>query len=112
VILRLAEFEALLREVPDDPLGCVETVRYLMAATTGLRQRFCPRCAGATWSGWQAAYACRRTFVRDEFGTRKSRRSSRSVPLATRASVELDLRTAKPAAGGDENLGLWPSRPW
>lgn len=33
----------------------------------------------------------RRTFVRGEFGTPKSKRSSRSVPLATRVARELEL---------------------
>jgi integrase len=41
---------------------------------------------------WQARRVrVRRNFVRGEFGTPKSKRSSRSVPLADRVAGELDL---------------------
>jgi integrase len=36
--LETEEVEALLRAVPEDPLGRVERVMYLTAAMTGMRQ--------------------------------------------------------------------------
>jgi integrase len=99
-----AELEALLREVPDDPLGRVERVLYLTAAMTGLRQG---ELLALRWRDvdWMASrLRVRRNFVRGEFGTPKSRRSSRSVPLVDRVSVELDLLHRETHYGGDDDL--------
>ena len=46
----------------------------------------------------------RRNFVRGEFGTPKSKRSSRSVPLADRLAGELDLLHQQTQWRGDEAL--------
>jgi integrase len=46
----------------------------------------------------------RRNFVRGEFGAPKSRRSSRSVPLADRVSAELDQLHRGTHYGTDEDL--------
>src|SRR3954451_12993551 len=99
-----AELEALLLEVPDDPLGRVERVLYLTAAVTGLRQgeRLALRWRGGDWMA--SRLRVRRNFVRGESGTPKSRRSSRLVPLAARVSVELDLLHRETHYGGDEDL--------
>ena len=78
------EVEALLRAVPDDPLGRVERVMYLTAALTGMPQG---ELFGLRWRDvdWTARrIRVRRNYVRGEFGTPKSKRSSRSVPLASR----------------------------
>jgi integrase len=99
-----AELEALLGEVPDDELGRVERVLYLTAAMTGLRQG---ELLALRWHDvdWMASrLRVRRNFVRGEFGTPKSRRSSRSVPLADRVSVELDLLHRETHYGGDDDL--------
>ncbi len=85
------EVEALLRAVPDDPLGRVERVMYLTAAMTGMRQG---ELLGLRWRDvdWTARrIRVRRNYVRGEFGTPKSKRSARSVPLATRVATELEL---------------------
>ncbi len=85
------EVEALLRAVPDDPLGRVERVMYLTAAMTGMRQG---ELFGLRWRDvdWTARrIRVRRNFVRGGFGTPKSKRSSRSVPLASRVATELEL---------------------
>jgi integrase len=84
------EVEALLRGVPDDDLGQVERRMYLTAAMTGMRQG---KLLALRWRDidWPAKRVrIRRSFVRGEFGTPKSKRSSRSVPLADRLAGELD----------------------
>ena len=84
------EVEALLRGVPDDDLGRVERRMYLAAAMTGMRQG---ELLALRWRDidWPARRVrIRRSFVRGEFGTPKSKRSSRSVPLADRLAGELD----------------------
>jgi integrase len=84
------EFEALLRAVPDDDLGSVERRMYLAAAMTGMRQGelLALRWRDIDWPAQRVRI--RRSFVRGEFGTPKSKRSSRSVPLADRLAGELD----------------------
>ena len=84
------EVEALLRGAPDDDLGRVERRMYLAAAMTGMRQG---ELLALRWQDidWPAQRVrIRRSFVRGEFGTPKSKRSSRSVPLADRLAGELD----------------------
>jgi integrase len=85
------EVEALLRAVPDDPLGRVERVMYLTAAMTGMRQGelFALRWRDVDWSARRIRV--RRNYERGEFGTPKSKRSARSVPLASRVATELEL---------------------
>lgn len=85
------EVEALLRAVPDDPLGRAERVIYLTAAITGMRQGelFALRWRDVDWTARRIRV--RRNYVRGEFGTPKSKRSSRSVPLASRVASELEL---------------------
>jgi integrase len=85
------EVEALLRAVPDDPLGRVERVMYLTAAMTGMRQGelFALRWRDVDWTARRIRV--RRNNVRGEFGTPKSKRSARSVPLASRVATELEL---------------------
>jgi integrase len=71
---------------------------------TGLRQG---ELLALRWRDvdWMASrLRVRRNFVRGEFGTPKSRRSSRSVPLADRVSVELDLLHRETHYGGDDDL--------
>jgi integrase len=99
-----AELEALLREVPRDHLGPVERVLYITAAMTGLRQG---ELLGLRWRDvdWLAGrLRVRQSFVRGEFGTPKSQRSSRSVPLADRVSAALDDHHRRSLYGRDEDL--------
>jgi integrase len=84
------DVEALVRSVPDDYLGRIERPLYLTATMTGMRQG---ELLALRWRDvdWQAQRVrIRRNFVRGEFGTPKSKRSSRSVPLADRLAGELD----------------------
>ena len=98
------EVEALLRAVPDDRLGRVERVMYLTAAMTGMRQGelFALRWRDVDWSAQRIRV--RQNFVRGEFGTPKSKRSSRSVPLASRVAGELDLLFKDSARRSDDDL--------
>jgi integrase len=99
-----AELEALLRAVPDDPLGGVDRVLYLVAAMTGLRQG---ELLALRWRDvdWVAARVrVRRSFVRGEFGAPKSRRATRSVPLAERVAQELERHYQRSAFRADNDL--------
>lgn len=99
-----SELDALLRVLPDSPIGRTDHVLYLTAAMTGLRQG---ELLALRWRDvdWQAGrLRVRRSFVRGEFGTPKSRRSSRSVPLADRVGAELDTHQALSTYQGDDDL--------
>ena len=99
-----AELEALLRAVPDDARGTTERTLYLTAAMTGLRQG---ELLGLRWQDidWAAGRVrVRQSYVRGEFGTPKSRRSSRSVPLADRVAGELERHFQRSAYDGDREL--------
>ena len=100
----LEEIEALLRAVPDDDLGRAERPMYLAAAMTGMRQG---ELLGLRWRDvdWSARRVrVRRAYVRGEFGPPKSRRSSRSVPLADRLAGELDLLHQETLWRADDDL--------
>jgi integrase len=99
--LETEEIEALLRAVPEDPLG---RVMYLTAAMTGMRQGdlFALRWRDVDWTAQRIRV--RRNFVRGEFGTPKSKRSSRSVPLASRVATELELLSQESRWKHDDDL--------
>jgi integrase len=99
-----AELTALLNVVPGDRRGQTERVLYLTAAMTGLRQG---ELLGLRWQDidWSASRVrVRRSYVRGEYGTPKSRRSSRSVPLADVVAGELDQLFKRSAYQRDEDL--------
>jgi integrase len=85
-----AELDALLVAVPTDDVGRVERVLYLAAAMSGMRQGelLALRWGDVDWAARRIRV--RRNLVRGEFGTPKSKRSSRSVPLADVLGGELD----------------------
>jgi integrase len=79
-------------------------VVVLTAAVTGLRQS---ELLGLRWRDvdWSARRVrVRRAYVRGEFGPPKSKRSSRSVPLADRLAGELDLLHQETLWRGDDDL--------
>jgi integrase len=102
--LETAEVEALLRAVPDDPLGRVERVMYLTAAMTGMRQGELFALRWRDVDRTARRIRVRRNFVRGEFGTPKSKRSARSVPLASRVAGELELLFQDSAYKRDDDL--------
>ncbi len=84
-----AELEALVRAVPEDALGPTERVLYLTAVMTGLRRELLAlRWQDVDWTA--GLIRVRRSFTRGEFGTAKSRRSSRAVLMADRVGAELE----------------------
>lgn len=98
------EVEALLTAVPDDDLGQVEGVMYLAAVMTGMRQGelLALRWLDVDWLAHRVRV--RRNFVRGEYGTPKSKRSSRAVPLADRLGRELDALHRATAWQADDDL--------
>lgn len=99
-----AELEALLQAVPPGTRQSTERAIYLTAAMTGLRQG---ELLGLRWRDidWTAGrIRVRQSYVRNEFGTPKSRRSSRSVPLADRVAGELERHFQASSYQGDDDL--------
>jgi integrase len=102
--LEVEEVEALLRAALPTRLGRVDAVMYLTAAMTGLRQG---ELLALRWRDvdWETArIRVRRNYVRGEFGTPKSRRSTRAVPLANRVAAELDRLYQDTPYSGDDDL--------
>jgi integrase len=98
------EVEALLAAVPDGSYGRVQRVMYLAALMTGMRQGelLALRWRDVDWSAQRIRVS--RNYVNGTFGTPKSRRGSRSVPLADRLGGELDLLHRASAYQGDDDL--------
>jgi integrase len=102
--LAMAEVEALLRLVPDDDLGRMERVMYLAAATSGMRQGelIALRWRDVDWAARRMRVS--RNYVRGEYGTPKSKRSSRAVPMIDRLARELDRLAQATVWDGDDDL--------
>ena len=103
--LNSEELEALLRAVPSEgTLGPTDHALYTLAAMTGLRQG---ELVALRWRDidWTAGVVrVRRNYTRGEWGTPKSRRSSRAVPMADRAAAELERHFQRSAYQADDNL--------
>ena len=99
------EVEALLGAVPDDhPLGPTDRALYLTATMTGLRQGelLALRWRDVDWTARRVRV--RQNYVRGHWGTPKSRRGSRSVPMIDRVASELMRRFQRSAYQGDDDL--------
>jgi integrase len=104
------ELDALLRAAPTRvtaesvALWLVDRVMYLTAAMTGLRQGelLALRWIDIDWTAKRVRV--RRNFVRGEYGTPKSKRSTRSVPLADRVAGELHRLYVATAYQADDDL--------
>lgn len=104
--LGVDEVEAVIRAVPEDTLGPTERTLYLTAAMTGLRQG---ELVALRWRDvdWPARLVrVRRSYTRGEFGTPKSRRSSRAVPMADRVAAELERHFQRSGYTADDDLVL------
>ena len=98
------ELEAALRAVGDDDFGRVHRAIILAAAMSGLRMG---ELRALRWIDvdWQAQrIRVRRSYVQGHLGTPKSRRGSRSVPLADRLGGELDQHYRQTAYQADADL--------
>lgn len=102
--LGLEEVEALLRAVPDDHFFSTDQTLYLVAAMTGLRQGelVALRWADVDWGAGRIRV--RRNYTREAFGTPKSKRSSRSVPMTDRVAGALERHFKRSAYQGDQDL--------
>ncbi len=100
-----AELEALLKAVRlEDPLGPTDRALYLTAAMTGLRQG---ELLGLRWRDvdWKAGrLRVRQNYVRGYWGTPKTKRGSRSVPMADRTAGELERHFQRSAYQADDHL--------
>jgi integrase len=100
----LEELAALLQEVPDDVLGAVERPLYLTAAMTGLRQG---ELIALRWKDvdWKAGLIrVRRNYTRGRFGTPKTKRSNRAVPMPVRVAVALKQQFGRSNYTGADDL--------
>lgn len=100
------ELEALLGavDVSAEPFGLTDRALFLTAAMTGLRQG---ELLALRWRDidWEARKVrVRQNHVRGHWGTPKSRRGSRSVPLADRVMRELRSHFDRSHYGGDDEL--------
>jgi integrase len=99
------EVEALLRAVPeDDVFGPTDRALYLAAVASGLRQG---ELLALRWRDidWAASrIRVRRNYVRGHWGTPKSRRSTRAVPMIDRLAGELDRHHQRSHYQGDDDL--------
>ena len=99
------EVEALLRAIDtDDEFAGVDRPLYLVAVTCGLRQGelLALRWRDVDWTA--EVIRVRRNYTRGRFGTPKSRRSSRAVPMTSRVAGELELLFQRSAFTGDDDL--------
>lgn len=84
------DVEALVRSAVSGPYGSIDRALYMTAAMTGLRQGelLALRWRDVDWGAQRVRV--RQKYVLGEFGTPKSRRSERSVPMADAVGGELD----------------------
>lgn len=88
--LTIEELDAILAATPATELGRTDRRLFLTAAMTGMRRG---EVVAVRWQDvdWSArVIRVRRNFTRGEFGTPKTRRSARAVPLASRLAHELE----------------------
>ena len=98
------EFEALLRAVGEDEFTKVDHPLLLLAATTGLRQG---ELVALRWRDvdWLAGVVrVRRNYTRKAWGTPKSKRSSRAVPMIERTAGALDRLYQQSTFQEDDDL--------
>jgi integrase len=85
-----AEVRQLVDAVADGPYAVIDRTLFLTAAMTGLRMGELRALRWRDIDRSAARVRVRRNYVRGEFGTPKSRRSERSVPLARTVAHALE----------------------
>lgn len=98
------EVTALAVHARPGPYQHIDRALYLTAAMTGLRQG---ELVALRWRDvdWTAGrIRVRQNHVLGEFGTPKSRRSTRSVPMADAVAAELDRLSTATRNPGDDDL--------
>jgi integrase len=98
------ELEALLRAAPETETGRTDRALWLTASMTGCRQGelLALRWRDIDWTAQRVRV--RQNLVRGAFGTPKTKRASRSVPLADRVAGELDRHFQRSRYQGDDDL--------
>jgi integrase len=99
-----AELDALLQAPVDERFRPTDRTLYLTAAMTGLRQGelLALRWRDVDWTA--ARIRVRRNYVRGVWGTPKTQRSTRAVPLADRVAAELERHFQRSSFQGDDDL--------
>jgi len=102
--LTLEEVRALVANVPVGLYQQTDQVMFLMAAMTGLRkgELVALRWRDVDWTALRVRV--RQNYTRGQFGTPKSRRSTRSVPLADELAGQLDRLYKASRWTGDGDL--------
>ena len=102
--LTVEEVEALASAAQAGEYAQIDRAMYLTAAMTGLRQGelLALRWRDVDWKAHRVRV--RQNHVLGEFGTPKSKRSTRSVPMADRVGGELDRLHQVSGRQGDDDL--------
>ncbi len=102
--LTLEEVDAAVANAPKGMYQAIDRALILTAAMTGLRKG---ELIALRWRDvdWPAArIRVRQNYVRGEFGTPKSKRSTRSVPMADEVGGELERLFKRSRFQGDGDL--------
>ncbi|OJU83495.1 MAG: hypothetical protein BGO11_13305 [Solirubrobacterales bacterium 70-9] len=102
--LTLEEVDAAIANVRKGIYQAIDKAMILTAAMTGLRKG---ELVALRWRDidWPAArIRVRQNYVRNEFGTPKSKRSTRSVPMADEVGGELERLFKRSSYQGDDDL--------
>lgn len=102
--LEPAEVDAVAAATAPGVYQHVDRALYITAAMTGLRQGelIALRWRDVDWTAGKIRV--RQNYVLGEFGTPKSRRSTRSVPMSDRVAGELDRLCQASRRQGDDDL--------
>jgi integrase len=102
--LELDQIDALVENAQSGPYGDLDRALYRTAAMTGLRlgELIALRWRDVDWAS--SAVRVRSNYVLGEFGTPKSKRSTRSVPMADDVAAELDRFYRASGEPGDDAL--------
>lgn len=102
--LELHQVDALVSAAQEGPYEAIDRAMYRTAAMTGLRlgELLALRWRDVDWLA--SAIRVRSNYVLGEFGTPKSKRSSRSVPMADEVAAELDRYHGASGKPGDDAL--------
>jgi integrase len=102
--LTLDELDTLIAHARPGPFQALDRAIFLAAAMTGLRkgELLALRWKDVDWGGGRVRV--RQNYVRGEFGTPKSKRSTRSVPLADEVAGELDRLYKQSSWQGEGDL--------
>jgi integrase len=102
--LTLEEVDALVAHTRPGMFQAIDRAMFLTAAMTGLRkgELIALRWRDVDWTAGRIRV--RQNYVRGEFGTPKSRRSTRSVPMADEVAGALERHFQQSRWQGDDDL--------